>query len=284
MTPSAGASDTASAATASPSPATATAATAGSATATKAGPGSVAAHPGWTLTFHDEFDGRAGSLPSGKRWVFQTGAGGWGHGELQRYTDRPSNASLDGKGRLVITARKESLKGAQYTSARLTTEGRFSQRYGWFEARLKVPQGVGIWPAFWTNGECPQGWPYCGEIDVMESVGATPTTVHGRVHGPGPHKGRGIGGDWKLDTRIDEDFHVYAIDWQPTYVAFYFDGHEYARVRSDQLPEGDVWAVKHPANLLLNIAVGGAWPGPPDATTHFPQRLVVDWVRVYARD
>ncbi|WP_143447501.1 family 16 glycosylhydrolase, partial [Kineosporia sp. R_H_3] len=228
----------------------------------------------------DEFDGPAGAGPDRSRWGFDTGAGGWGNDELETYTDSTRNARLTGNGALEIVARRE---GPGFTSARLSTEKTFTHRYGAYEARLRLPAGKGLWPAFWLNGVCPQGWPACGEIDVMESVDAVPRTVRGRVHVPGPHVRPGLGRDWPVAAALDEGFHVYGVVWDPQYVAFAFDGHEYARVRRDRLPAGDRWALDHDAYLLLNVAVGGRWPGSPDASTPFPSRLTVDWVRVWDR-
>ncbi|MBI4943462.1 MAG: glycoside hydrolase family 16 protein [Actinobacteria bacterium] len=235
---------------------------------------------GWQLVWGDEFDGPAGAGPDRTRWGFDTGAGGWGNGELETYTDSTANARLTGTGALEIVARRE---GEGFTSARLSTEKTFTRRYGTYEARLRLPAGKGLWPAFWLNGVCAQGWPDCGEIDVLESVDPVPRTVRGRVHVPGPHARPGLGRDWPVASALDEGFHVYGVVWDPEYVAFTFDGHEYARVRKDRLPAGDRWALDHDAYVLLNVAVGGRWPGSPDASTPVPSRLTVDWVRVWDR-
>ncbi|WP_088288064.1 family 16 glycosylhydrolase [Kineosporia sp. A_224] len=234
----------------------------------------------WRLVWSDEFDGPAGAGPDRSRWGFDTGAGGWGNDELETYTDSTRNARITDEGTLEIVARRE---GAGFTSARLSTESTFRHRYGAYEARLRLPAGRGLWPAFWLNGICAQGWPDCGEIDVMESVDAVPRTVRGRVHLPGPDARPGLGRDWPVASALDQGFHVYGVVWDPQFVAFSFDGHEYARVRKDRLPDGDRWELDHEAYLLLNVAVGGRWPGSPDATTPFPSRLTVDWVRAWDR-
>jgi beta-glucanase (GH16 family) len=239
---------------------------------------------GWQLRFHDEFDGPVGSRPDPARWGYDTGRGGWGNRELQEYTDLATNARLDGDGVLEIVARAHEIgRGRQYSSARITTRDTFTARYGRYQARLQLPAGQGLWPAFWLNGTCAAGWPRCGEIDVMESVDEVPRTVRGRVHGPGPSYRSGIGRDWRVRAELDKAFHVYGVEWDPQYVAFTFDGAEYTRVRRDQLPAGDVWALDHDAYLILNVAVGGNWPGNPSRHTEFPARLRVDWVRVYQR-
>jgi beta-glucanase (GH16 family) len=238
--------------------------------------------PGERLVWSEEFDGASGAPPDPARWTHNTGGGGWGNGELQRYTDSTQNARLDGRGSLEIVARAEQVgRTRRYTSARITTRGSFTARYGRYEARLRLPAGRGIWPAFWLNGICATGWPDCGEIDVMESVDEVPTTVRSRIHGPGPSYRSGIGRDWPVRSRLDEGYHVYGVRWTPDHAAFTFDGVEYSRVERTRLGPGEVWALDHDAYLILNVAVGGRWPGAPTARTRFPTRLKVDWVRVY---
>jgi beta-glucanase (GH16 family) len=216
--------------------------------------------------------------------VPEVGGDGWGNEELEYYTDSPRNAALDGNGNLVITAREDSSGGdcwygpCRYTSARLITKGRFDQAYGRFEARIKLPRGQGIWPAFWMLGNDigTVGWPASGEIDIMEYLGHEETVVHGSLHGPGLD----TTDDYTAPHSFADDFHVFAVDWSPTAVTFLVDGHRYAR---QTRPPGHAgWKFDHPFFLLLNVAVGGRWPGSPDETTAFPQRMVVDYVRVYA--
>jgi beta-glucanase (GH16 family) len=234
--------------------------------------------------WHDEFDGPAGSPPSAANWVFELGGNGFGNNELEYYTDRPENAALDGQGMLVITARKESYMNHDYTSARLKTQGKFEHRYGRFEARLRIPKGQGMWPAFWMLGnDIGAGWPGCGEIDIMENVGKEPAQIHGTLHGPGYSGGSGLGASSKLmnGAPVGDDFHVFAVEWEAAAVRFYMDDQLYQTRTPSDVPAGKKWVYDHPFFILLNLAVGGQWPGNPDATTQFPQTLTVDYVRVY---
>ncbi len=244
----------------------------------------------WKLVWSDEFDLPNGSAPSTANWVFDLGGNGWGNNELQTYTDRRDNSRIE-NGMLVIEARKESLQGKDgkqrdYTSARLKTQGKHSWTYGRIEARMKLPQGQGIWPAFWTLGNdiSTVGWPKCGEIDIMENIGREPGIVHATVHGPGYSGGKGIGGPVSLpgNTKFAEDFHVYSIDWQPQAIRWFLDGQLYFTLTPASLPPGTTWVFDRPHYLLLNLAVGGNWPGTPNESTVFPQKLLVDYVRVYA--
>ena len=253
------------------------------------------APPGeWVVTWRDEFDGPAGASFDRAKWVAESGGQGWGNRERQFYTARPENVALDGEGHLVITARAEPdtatfacwYGGCRFTSARLKTAGLFEQAYGKFEARLRIPRGQGIWPAFWMLGADigTVGWPASGEIDIMENIGREPAIVHGTVHGPGYSGGEGIGGaDTLASGALADDFHVYGVEWEPRAIRWYLDGREYFRLDPTRLPAGARWVFDHPHFLLLNVAVGGNWPGEPDATSTYPQRMVVDWVRVYQR-
>ena len=245
-------------------------------------------HPIW----QDEFDGPAGSTFDRTKWTADTGGAGFGNQERQYYTTRTENVALDGDGHLVITARAEPASSTdkcwygrcQYTSSRLKTHGLFAQAYGRFEARLRVPHGQGIWPAFWMLGADIDGvgWPRSGEIDIMENIGREPAIVHGTVHGPGYSGANGIGrADTLAHGAFAEDFHVFAIAWQPGEIRWYVDDREYHRLRPADLPQGTRWVFDHPFFLLLNLAVGGSWPGDPDSSTTFPQQLIVDYVRVY---
>ena len=248
----------------------------------------------WKLTWSDEFDGPAGTLPDGAKWVTETGGQGWGNQEREYYTARAQNAALDGGGRLVITARAESLDSSYhcwygpclYTSARLKTQGRFEQAYGRFEARIRIPRGQGIWPAFWMLGSDIEqvGWPRCGEIDVMENIGREPGVVHGTTHGPGYSGAGGIGAPDSLASgSFADDYHVFAVEWAPGEIRWLVDQKEYRKITPANLPSGTTWVFDHPFFLLLNVAVGGGWPHDPDASTSFPQQMLVDYVRVYRR-
>jgi beta-glucanase (GH16 family) len=245
----------------------------------------------WDLAWSDDFGGPNGSGVDHTKWVVEVGGGGWGNQELEYYTDRPENTSIS-DGSLVITARHQKFTGLDqtvwnYTSARLKTLGKFTQAYGRFEARIKVPFGQGIWPAFWMLGDDIEkvGWPHSGEIDVMENIGKEPLTVHGTIHGPGYSGADGIGAGKDLPgaRRLADDFHVFVVEWEPDAIRFYVDRELYATRTPADLPPGKKWVFDHPFFMLLNLAVGGDWPGNPDASTIFPQTMLVDYVRVYKK-
>ncbi|RZE08161.1 hydrolase [Streptomyces albidoflavus] len=245
------------------------------------------------VTFEDNFDGPAGSAVDGGRWQLETGDNVNNH-ESQYYTSGADNAALDGNGNLVITARKENPRDYQcwygrceYTSARLNTAERFNAEYGHVETRLKVPRGQGMWPAFWMLGADfgQVGWPASGEIDIMENVGFEPSTVHGTLHGPGYSGGNGIGAGYTLPggEQFADGFHTFAVDWAPDRISWSVDGQVY-QTRTPADTGGNPWVFNKPFFLILNLAVGGDWPGPPDGNTTFPQELVVDYVRVTTSD
>ena len=239
--------------------------------------------------WHDEFDGAIGSTPDRTRWTYDLGASGWGNRELEEYTDSPDNAAIvaddgatDGKA-LAITARRDD--DGHITSARLKTQYLFAQRYGRFEARLKLPVGQGIWPAFWLLGDDigGKGWPTSGEIDIMENLGHEPDVVHGTIHGPGYSGAKGPTATYMLPKgRFADGYHVFAVEWSPDAVSWFVDGTRYSTKTPADIGKNNRWAFDHPFFLLLNLAVGGGWPGYPDTTTRFPQTLLVDYVRVYA--
>jgi beta-glucanase (GH16 family) len=245
----------------------------------------------WKQVWSDEFTGRRGSAVDTSKWSFDVGGKGWGNNELETYTNRTANAHLEG-GFLVIKALKETFTGSDginrnYTSARLLTRNRFSQAYGRFEARIKIPFGQGIWPAFWMLGDNidTAHWPNCGEIDIMENIGKEPSIVHGTFHGPGYSGGGGVSAAYTLPggQKFSDDFHTFAVEWEPNVIRFYVDGLLYKTRTPADLPAGTAWVFDHPFFIILNVAVGGGWPGNPDATTAFPQRMLVDYVRVYQR-
>ncbi|MFE9722418.1 family 16 glycosylhydrolase [Streptomyces sp. NPDC005794] len=263
---------------------------------TTTGPATTRANAAPTAeqTWADEFDGAAGSAPDSSKWTLETGGSGNGNNELQYYTDSTRNASLDGNGNLVITARKNSDSGlqcwygtCQYTSARLNTAKTFTQAYGRYEARIKIPRGQGIWPAFWMLGDDlgSVGWPNSGEIDIMENVGKEPSTVHGTIHGPGYSGGAGIGASYSLPDgkAFADEFHTFAVDWSPEALVWSVDGQTY-QTRTPADVNGNKWVFDHPFFIILNLAVGGNWPGSPDGSTAFPQTMTVDYVRVSASD
>jgi beta-glucanase (GH16 family) len=244
----------------------------------------------WThLIWSDNFTGPAGTRPTGK-WGFDTGGNGWGNNELEYYTSRPTNAELDGRGHLAITARAEPYTGPDgvtrsYTAARLETLHAFRFRYGLVEARIKVPAGQGLLPAFWTLGsnayENSLAWPGSGEIDTMEVVGSQPHVLHGTIHGPWPWVGNEVSGLVRTHRSLASGFHVYGVEWEPERITFMLDGRAYNTITPADLRPGAAWPFKHPFFLLLDLAVGGNWPGSPGAGTHFPAQMLVDWVRVW---
>jgi beta-glucanase (GH16 family) len=245
------------------------------------------------LTWADDFDGAAGSRPDPSKWTMETGGSGNGNNELEFYTNSTSNAALDGNGNLVITARRENPSNfqcwygtCQYTSARMNTSGHFTTQYGRLEARLRMPRGQGIWPAFWALGSNigSVGWPQSGEIDVMENIGREPATNHGSLHGPGYSGGNPLTGTYNLPGGAFADgFHTFAADWSPAGISFSVDGNVYER-QTPADTRGNPWVFDHPFFLILDLAVGGSFPGSPDGSTQFPQQLVVDYVHVFAPD
>lgn len=245
------------------------------------------------LVWADEFD--IDGAPNPQNWNFEIGDGtaqglpqGWGNNELQYYTDRPENVKVE-NGVLVITARKESFEGSNFTSARLVTKGLFEQKYGRFEARIKVPFGKGYWPAFWMLGDDSNGdsWPQVGEIDIMEYLGDKPSTVFGTIHGPEFSGANSISKKFTLqDDRFDTGFHVFGIEWSPDRINWYVDDKLYQSltrkdVEKETNGQGEWVFNDRSFYMILNIAVGGNLPGNPNADTVFPQSMVVDYVRVY---
>jgi beta-glucanase (GH16 family) len=252
----------------------------------------------WALSWSDEFDGADGSAPDSSKWTLLTGGDGWGNQELEYYTTDLANAQIQ-SGNLVITATTAGAAAYHcsypvannpcgYTSARMQTLGHFAQLYGRFEARIQLPSGQGLWPAFWAMGDNIDtvNWPACGEIDIMENIGREPGTNHGSLHGPGGGGAYNLTGQTTLPggAKLSDAFHVYALEWQPGEIRFYVDDQLYETQDASSAPAGDTWAFDgRPFFMLLNVAVGGQWPGSPDGTTVFPQKMLVDYVRVYTR-
>ncbi|MCA6074656.1 glycoside hydrolase family 16 protein [Fulvivirga sedimenti] len=233
------------------------------------------------LVLQDEFD--VDGAPDPSLWSYEIGTGnnGWGNNELQYYTDRTENVEVQ-NGMLLITAQKESFEGSGYTSARLITKGKFEQTYGRFEARMRLPYGQGMWPAFWMLGADidTNPWPGAGEIDIMEYRGQAPTIVLGSVHGPGYSAGNAITKSYDLQNdRFDTGFHIFGIEWGPKFVNFYVDDVLYNQITPDDVP-GE-WVFNKPFYILINLAVGGSFVGPPNSETVFPQTMLVDYVRIY---
>jgi beta-glucanase (GH16 family) len=253
----------------------------------------------WQLVWSDEFNGPSGSLPDASKWTYDTGAGGWGNGEIETYCAANSNtapcdskfpnAYLDGHGNLVIRARKDP--GGNWTSARLKTQGLFSFQYGRIEARLKLTVGNGLWPAFWMLGHdiATAGWPACGEDDIIEwvdSYGAA--TTSSTSHGPGYSGGKGIGAKYTFPNsgRIDDsEYHIYGLIWSENLLQYYRDSpsNVILTITPSSLPSGAHWVFNAPFFILLNHAVGGNWFRGPDDTTPSPADMLVDYVRAYRR-
>lgn len=242
--------------------------------------------PGWVKVFEDSFDGPAGSAPDPAVWTPDTGAGGWGNDELQNYTDRPDNLRLSGNGTLLIVAHREAYEGSDWTSARIQTLGLLGRTYGAFEARMKLPAGKGLWPAFWLLGNdvFTSGWPLCGEVDVMEMQGEAPQTVFQTLHGPGYAGAASVGDATTLPQgTFADDFHTFRVEIDPEYIAWFIDDDLVARHVPGDLPDGAPWVFDHPMFMLLNLAVGGTFVQAPDASTPDEAVLEVDDVKVFER-
>jgi beta-glucanase (GH16 family) len=239
------------------------------------------------LVLEDDFliDG----APDPVLWGFDIGDGaaqgipGWGNNESQYYTDRSENVVVE-DGMLKITALKESYQGSDYTSARILTKGKYQRKFGRFEARIKLPWGQGIWPAFWLLGDdsnATQVWPQIGEIDIMEYRGQEPTIVHGSLHGPGYSGGQAITKQYDLvSERFDTDFHVFGIEWGPDYINYYVDDVLYNQITPQDVT-GEWVFNDNEFYIIMNLAVGGTFAGSPGLDTVYPQTMQVDYVRVY---
>ena len=230
------------------------------------------AHADWKLVWADEFDGDELDL---SKWTHETGNDGWGNNELENYTKDQKNSYLQ-DGNLIIEAIQED--DGSYTSARLNTQGKFDTSFGKFEMRAKLPFGKGMWPAFWLLGT-GSDYPACGEIDIMENIGSEPNVVEGSTHG----EGFDTSSDYSDDDGFVDDYHTYAAIWSPGQIEFLVDNNVYTTVTSDDVGnEGGYWPFDDVSMyIILNLAVGGDMPGSPDASTHFPQQYVIDYVRVY---
>lgn len=233
----------------------------------------------WQLVWADEFDSTSLDFSS---WTRETGGNGWGNNELEYYTNRDTNAFIE-NGHLIIQALKENYSNRNYTSARLKTQNKKFFKYGKIEASIKLTYGQGIWPAFWTLGQniSSVGWPKCGEIDIMEKIGGSgeENKIYGTAHWDNNGQHAQYGNSYTLSSGIfADDFHKFTIIWNEQYIKWYMDDHLYNTI--DITPSG-LSEFHNEFFILLNVAVGGNWPGYPDATTTFPQRMEVDYVRVY---
>jgi PKD repeat protein len=232
------------------------------------------------LIWSEEFD--YSGMPNKSKWNMEIGGGGWGNQELQYYTNRESNASVS-NGTLKITARKENFEGNQYTSARITTQNKFDFKYGRIEARIKLPYGKGIWPAFWMLGKNfnSVGWPACGEIDIMELFGGpdSDNIIRSTLHWENNGERAEYGEDYKLPSGIfADDFHIFSLEWDDKQVVSYVDGIQYYSI---DITPAELSEFRKNFFIILNVAVGGNRPGSPDSSTQFPQTMEIDYVRVY---
>jgi len=239
------------------------------------------AYDGFELIWADEFEAET---VNEEDWTFEIGNGdnGWGNNELEYYTDRPENVRIE-DGQLIIEAREENFGGYAYTSTRMKTQDKRTFQFGRIDIRAKLPKGQGIWPALWMLGnDIPSvGWPACGEIDIMELVGHEPKTAHGTAHwGSNFSNHKFKGKSYSIGEDFSERFHVFSIQWKQGIIYWYLDDILYYSISSKQM-EGQPYPFNDQFFFLLNVAVGGNWPGRPDATTVFPQQMVVDYVRVF---
>jgi len=245
-------------------------------TPTPSGPGG--------LVWSDEFSGPDIDMSN---WSFETGCSGWGNLEWENYTNG-DNSWIEydpqaGSNVLIIEARDVGGGQCGYTSTRMKTSGKREFTYGRIEARLKLPQTQGIWPAFWMLGNDigSVGWPTCGELDIMEHIGKEPEITHCAAHGPGYSGATPIGAAFDLNEVVDANYHIYALEWEPDVLRWYVDDNNFYTATRSQIEQYGRWVFDHPFFILLNVAVGGQWPGYPDSTSVFPQRMYVDYVRVY---
>lgn len=235
----------------------------------------------WTLHWNDEFNETNGSGVDASKWIHDVGGEGWGNNEEEYYTEGTNNCYIQ-DGNLVIEAKKEDMNDNKYTSARIKTKGKFDFKYGKIEMRAKIPYGQGIWPAFWMLGSDIDkvGWPECGEIDIMENIGKEPKTVHGTLHGPGYSGNMGIGAAYELNEDFKNSYHIFSIEWSEDKIEWFVDGKRYHYMNPEKII-GNKWVYNKEFFLIINLAVGGNWPGYPDDNTIFPQRFYIDYVRVY---
>lgn len=244
----------------------------------------------WVLVWSDEFDAPTpDGRPNPLNWSYDLGNSGFGNAELQNYTDRVENASYvtlgDSIGCLRIAALRDYYDGIEYSSARINTAGKYEFCYGRFEARLMLPYGPGLWPAFWLLGGDYETntWPACGEIDIMENKGYQPNIVSCALHMPGYSGGNPITTTFGYeDRRFDTDFHIFAVEWDEEKIEFSVDGVTYQSVTREDAPDGQ-WVFDHPFFIILNVAVGGNFGGNPTDGTYFPQYMYIDYVRVWQK-
>jgi beta-glucanase (GH16 family) len=252
----------------------------------------------WTQVWSDEFDGPAGARADSTKWNYNTQDGcnngncGWGNNEKEYYSDAPENIALNGEGQLMIVARIAPpdlscyYGPCRYTSAKITTKGKMLAAPGRVEARIKLALGQGLWPAFWMlgQGDPTLSWPACGELDIMENKGSQPITTSSAVHGPG-YSGNTPFAHANSLTRgtISDDFHIFAVEWDSLHVRFFVDDIPHYQVTRDEIEHFGKSILNQPFFVILNLAVGGHFDGDPQSDTIFPAIMLVDYVRVYAR-
>ncbi|GAC1395488.1 MAG: hypothetical protein NVSMB63_15720 [Sediminibacterium sp.] len=238
-----------------------------------------ATYPGYRLVWNEEFNGAALNQSD---WNFESGGSGWGNHELENYTSSSKNLFLS-NGYMIIEARKENLGANNYTSARINTAGKKQFQYGRIDVRAKLPTASGLWPAIWMLGaDFPQvGWPGCGETDIMELIGRYPKRVVGSVHWKLTDGSAGtINNKFDAQQDFSQQFHVFSLVWKQDNVQILVDDQAYMTVSNANITNGS-WPFNKPSFLICNVAVGGDWPGPPDTGTVFPQRMYIDYIRVF---
>jgi beta-glucanase (GH16 family) len=246
----------------------------------------------WNQVWSDEFEGTAGTSVDPAKWTFDSGDGctsgncGWGNNEKEFYTNGTENVSLDGQGHLAIVARLSALSVScyygpcRYTSGKITTRGKLAAAPGRVEARIKLPAGQGLWPAFWMLGNdfSTVGWPASGELDIMENKGSAPSISSSAIHGPGYSGNTPFA---HASSIAPADFHLYAVQWNANYARFLVDGVVHYEVRSSDLQRYGASILDKPYFIILNLAVGGNFDGDPKSDTILPATMLVDYVRVY---
>ena len=237
----------------------------------------------WRLLWSDEFNSSTRTVIDPQKWRYDVGGHGWGNQQLEFNTDRDVNALQSGDGYLELIARKERFQGNEYTSARINTKALFDVQYGRVEARIQLPKGRGVWPAFWMLGSnFPNAvWPTCGEIDIMEYRGQRLRESTGAIHGPGYSGGESIGGLHQSSSDLSEAFHLYSVEWSAREIKWYVDDSLFLSIDPSMIPKSAEWPFDQPFFLILNVAIGGHYVGSPDESTIFPQTMLVDYVRVY---
>lgn len=246
----------------------------------------------WTLVWSDEFDAASGTPVDTLKWSFDLGDGcsvglcGWGNNEKEFYTAASENVAPNGLGQLAITARRATVGSSRYTSAKIKTKGKMLARPGRVEARIKLPSGQGLWPAFWMLGSNHPGtpWPQCGEIDIMENRGSNSSSTSSALHGPGYSGATPFARAYSLQSgTFADDFHVFAVEWETDQVRFYIDGALHYKVDRPEAERFGAWVFDQPFYVILNLAVGGNFDGDPKSDAIFPATMLIDYVRMYVR-